>query len=154
MVGIGWILAILLGALGLGLCIVKVGNTGTDGGNLFVGKRLAVLTRHAELGLGLSQRALCAFKRELELARRKPDQFLSAGDVIAEPDRNALDHTGGFGADLCLVFRHQRADKIDAPLHRDVLNGSRGNGYCGGTACITTRLASGAGTTRNDTQGQ
>ena len=78
---------------------------------------------HAELGAGLSQRAFGARQRQRQFPGLELDQRIADADLAADLHEDGADDARGFGADLRLVGREQRAGEIHLPLDRDALRG-------------------------------
>ena len=101
--------------------IVPVRGRGLDGGRLFVGRRRLVGVErpaHAELGARLAQRRFRPLERQRQFARLEPHERRADVHLGPDLDEHLADDAAGFGADLGLVGREQRARQVDLPLDR------------------------------------
>src|SRR5262245_45993390 len=98
----------------------------------------------AELRLDLTQLALGAIDRELQLARLEPDEEVAGAHFGPELHRHVGDDAGDFAADFGLIGGEQRAREIDLALHRDALHRrDLGGDGLSATAAATSASAGG-----------
>ena len=128
--------------------VVAVGNLLADRRDLLVRRRLLVPAAvDAELRFHLSQRALRAIHRELQLARLQADEDIAGLHLGAELDAHLADDAGDFAADLRHVRREQGARELDLALHRHALHvrGLNRDRDAATTAASATTLTAGGG---------
>ena len=121
-----------------------------DRGDFLVGRRHGVAPDrpvHAQLRVGLPERALGAREREVELAGLQADQRLPHADLRADFDEHLADHAANLGTYFRLIGRKQVAGELNLALHGDALGFCRPNRNRRGrpTASLRARLAVSAG---------
>ncbi len=100
----------LLGARIRRARVVPIGCGLANRRDLLVRRRLAILrSLEADLGFDLTQRALGALERELELPRLQSHQDVAGANFRTKLDKNLANDPGDLTADLGLIGREQRA---------------------------------------------